>query len=111
MSAEIEVGQLVDSRFRVTDLICRSGTASIFKAIDTTNGQFIALKIPFLQYEADVTFYNRFKREEEIGKKLNHPNIVKFIPLDAKKNCLYIAMEYLEGQMLSNVLENDNPLA
>jgi len=46
--------------------LARGGMASIFKAIDSESGAAVVLKIPYLQYESDVVFFERFRREEEI---------------------------------------------
>jgi serine/threonine-protein kinase len=69
----------------------------------------VALKVPYLQIESDIAGYDRFKREEEIGLQLNHPYILKLVPVE-KKSRPYIAMEYLEGQTLSELLKSIKPL-
>jgi serine/threonine-protein kinase len=94
---------VLDDRFRVTEVLCRSGMASIFKATDLKTGRTVALKVPFLQYECDVTFFDRFQREEVIGRLLDHPSILRIIPV-AEKSRPYIAMEYVEGQTLRQLL-------
>ncbi len=72
MSSEIEVGQVLDNRFRITELISRSGIAavSIFKAQDMQSDKAVAIKIPFMQFESDPAFFSRFQREEAIGRTL-----------------------------------------
>jgi len=92
---EVNVGDTLD-QYELTELIARSGMASIFKAIDCTNGQTVAIKIPYEQFENDVIFRSRFQREEEVVRRLDHPNIIKdFTP--RHKSRMYIAMEYVEG--------------
>ena len=92
---EVNVGDTLD-QYDLTELIARSGMASIFEAIDRTNGQTVAIKIPYEQFENDVIFRSRFQREEEIVRRLDHPNIIKdFTP--RHKSRMYIAMEYVEG--------------
>jgi serine/threonine-protein kinase len=73
--------------------------ASIFKAIDTVDGAAVAIKVPYMQFESDVVFYGRFQREEEVGRRLNHPNIIKVLT-PKRKSRMYIAMEYVEGLSL-----------
>ncbi len=86
-------------QYQLTELLARSGMASIFKAVDTETGQSVALKIPHVQYEGDIVFSERFRREEEAGQKLEHPNVVKILtPRD--KSRMYMAMEYVEGKSL-----------
>ena len=106
MSHELEVGQVLDERFHLLDVISRSGMASIFKAKDVTTGQIVAVKVPFLQFESDPGFYSRFQREEEIGKAMNHPYILHFLPVEVEKSRPYIVMEHLSGQTLRQVLRN-----
>src|SRR5215472_1143730 len=106
---DINVGTLLDDRFEVTDVIAKSGMASLFKANDRQTGKAVALKIPHLQIESDPAGFERFRREEEIGLKLNHPYILKIVPVE-KKSRPYIAMEYLEGQTLNDLLSAVHPL-
>ncbi|HEY1922065.1 MAG TPA: protein kinase [Tepidisphaeraceae bacterium] len=111
MGHELEVGQVLDDRFRITDIISRSGMASIFKAVDQTTGDVVALKVPFMQYESDPGFYQRFQREQAIGTALRHPYILKMMPDDSvKKSRPYIVMEYLEGQTLGHLMHTIGPM-
>jgi serine/threonine-protein kinase len=106
---EITVGTLLDDRFEITDIIAKSGMASLFKANDRLTGNAAAIKVPHLQIESDPAGFQRFQREEEIGLRLDHPYILKILPV-VKKSRPYIAMEYLEGQTLSELLNNVKPL-
>jgi serine/threonine-protein kinase len=106
---ELAVGSLLDDRFEITDVIAKSGMASLFKANDRKTGSAVAIKVPYLQIESDPAGFDRFKREEEIGLKLNHPYLLKFIEVE-KKSRPYLVMEYLEGQTLSELLKNVHPL-
>ncbi|HEY3360055.1 MAG TPA: serine/threonine-protein kinase [Polyangia bacterium] len=96
-------------QYQLTELLARSGMASIFKAIDTVTGEPVALKIPHLQFESDVVFFQRFRREEEIGQRLDHPNIVKVLTPRAKTR-MYVAMELVAGRSLRAVLSQAAPL-
>ena len=109
MSTEIEVGQLLDNRFQISSVIARSGMASLFKAIDTTTGKDVAVKVPFMQFESDPAFFSRFQREEEIGKLLSHPYILHIVSVE-KKSRPYIAMEFLEGRTLGEILRKEKKL-
>ena len=57
-------------QYELQELLARSGMAAIFKARDTFTGATVALKIPHFQYESDIVFSERFRREEEVGQKL-----------------------------------------
>src|SRR5262249_10838199 len=58
-----------------------------------------AVKVPYLQFESDVVFNERFVREEGIGTKLDHPAIVKVLK-PKQKSRVYFVMEYVEGTSL-----------
>jgi len=90
-------------QYELSELLARSGMASIFKAIDQRSGSLVALKVPHMQFESDVAFYQRFNREEQIGQKLDHPNIVRVLAPE-KKSRMYLVMEYAEGQSLRAIL-------
>lgn len=107
-SHEVQPGQTLDNRFLIEEVISRSGMASIFKALDNKSGQHIALKIPHMQFESDVAFFDRFQREAEIGKLLNHPNILKFYDVQDQSRP-YIAMELLEGKTLAELMNEVRP--
>src|SRR3984885_9713971 len=99
---ELVAGDRVD-QYELTELLARSGMASIFKALDRKTGATVALKVPHLQFESDIAFYQRFEREEKIGQKLEHPNIVRVLTPEQKSR-LYLVMEYAEGQSLRALL-------
>jgi serine/threonine-protein kinase len=108
-ASELGVGRVLDERFEITDLIAKSGMASLVKAHDRVTGAEVAVKVPYLQIESDPAGFDRFRREEEIGLQLNHPYILKVIPVE-KKSRPYIVTEYLRGQTLSELLRNVRPL-
>jgi serine/threonine protein kinase len=96
-------------QYQLTDLLARSGMASIFKAVDTETGQAVALKIPHIQYEADIVFSERFRREEEAGQRLDHPNLVKILK-PREKSRMYMAMEFVEGKSLRALMDGKRPV-
>jgi eukaryotic-like serine/threonine-protein kinase len=106
---DVDVGDTLDV-YELTALLGRGGMATIFKAIDTRSGATVALKIPHLQYEADVVFYERFCREERAARQLDHPGVVKALAPPAEKSRMYMVMEYVDGVPLSSLLEDRRPL-
>ncbi len=105
---EVSVGEKLD-QYQLTEVIARSGMASIFKAIDTRTNQTVAIKVPYVQFESDVVFYSRFQREEEVGRRLNNPHIVKVLTPE-KKSRMYIAMEYVDGISLRALMRDFRPM-
>jgi eukaryotic-like serine/threonine-protein kinase len=105
---EVSVGEKLD-QYELSELLARSGMASIFKAIDTASGETVALKIPHPQLESDVVFFERFRREEQLGQRLDHPNVIKMRkPLD--KSRMYMAMEYIDGRSLRAEIQEKRSL-
>src|SRR5216683_2422926 len=105
---EVSVGENLD-QYKLIEVIARSGMASIFKAIDQVDGSTVAIKVPYLQFESDVVFYGRFQREEEVGRRLDHPNIIRVLT-PKRKSRMYIAMEYIDGVSLRAVMRDKRPL-
>lgn len=96
-------------QYELKELLARSGMASIFKAVDLESGRAVALKIPHVQLESDIVFFERFNREEQIGQGLDHPNIVKVLK-PRSKNRMYMAMEFVEGKSLRAMMQAKQPI-
>jgi len=105
---EVAVGDKLD-QYEILELVARSGMASIFKARDTATGGTVALKVPHIQFESDVVFFERFQREEEIGQRLDHPNVIKFLK-PRHKSRMYVVMELAEGKSLRGILSEEHRL-
>ncbi|TMA50216.1 MAG: serine/threonine protein kinase [Deltaproteobacteria bacterium] len=106
--AELVPGQVLD-QYEVEDVIAHGGMATIYRARDRDNGHEVALKVPHMQYASDLVFHERFLREETIGHRLDHPAIVRvFRPRE--KSQLYLAMEYVPGELLRERLRREGRL-
>src|SRR5207237_9442434 len=104
---DLAPGETVD-QYQLLDVIARSGMATIFRARDLENGHVVALKVPHLQYASDMVFHERFRREEEIGQRLDHPAVLKlFRP--HRKSRLYLAVEHVDGELLRGRLRRERP--
>jgi eukaryotic-like serine/threonine-protein kinase len=91
--------------YRIEGLVARSGMASIFRATDMRNGREVAIKIPHPEMEADPVLFDRFKREAEIGEKLDHPGVMKVLP-NSDRSTLYMVMEWVPGRLLRQILHD-----
>src|SRR5262249_2327671 len=83
--------------YRIEELVARSGMASIYRATDMRTGRQVAIKIPHPDMEADPALFDRFKREGEIGEKLDHPGVMKVFA-DENRSRIYMVMEWLDGR-------------
>ncbi len=101
------IGKIISRRFRVEDIIGRGGMAIVYRAFDMKSHQTVALKVLREEYEDDPEYKERFKREAEVNKKLNHPNIVNSIDSGFISGISYIAFEYVDGQTLKDLI-NEN---
>ena len=95
--------------YRVEKLVARSGMASIYRATDVLDNRVVALKIPHPEVESDPLFFDRFKREEEIGKKLEHPGVMKVYE-DRDRSRIYMVLEWVDGQLLRQILVQQGKL-
>jgi len=103
-AGELRPGQVFDGRFAIVGVVSRGGMAVVYQARDTHDHDcLVALKMPHVRFESDPVFFRRFEREEEIGRKLNHPYVLKFKPVE-KKSRPYIVTEFLRGCTLSHLI-------
>jgi serine/threonine protein kinase len=109
MNTELQVGQLLDGRFKIGALISRGGMASIYEAWDSTSDGKVAIKVPFGRNALDPVYSSRFEREEAIGRSLDHPSVVRILLMEPKSRP-YIVMERLEGELLSQILREGEPV-
>ena len=104
------IGKIVSRRFRVEDVIGRGGMAIVYRAFDLKTHQTVALKVLREEYEEDPEFRERFKREAEVCRRLNHPNIVNSIDSGAIGGISYIALEYVDGRTLKEIIAEQGRL-
>ncbi|MGC2214971.1 MAG: serine/threonine-protein kinase [Silvibacterium sp.] len=106
--ADIEAGQELD-HYRIDAPVSESGMATIFRAEDLRDGRQVAIKVPHASLEADPVGFDRFKREEEIGSTLNHPNVMRIFH-DSHRSRLYMVMEWCNGRLLRNIMSEEGKL-
>jgi eukaryotic-like serine/threonine-protein kinase len=95
--------------YRIESLVARGGMALVFRATDLQSGSTVAIKVPHPEAESDPILSERFQREERIGRSLDHPAVVKEISAGEKSRA-YIVLEWVDGQLLSEVLAREGTL-
>jgi len=108
-TGEFQPGQTIDGRFVITGVICKTGSAIVFKANDLLTTRDVALKAPFFRSELSSTFFARYARESRIGEQLDHPYLLKFIPVEHRSRP-YLVTEYLHGNTLAHLLKSAGPM-
>jgi serine/threonine protein kinase len=98
----LHAGDTLD-HYEIERLVARSGMASIFKAKDTRDGKPVAIKIPHPELESDIQFYERFQREAQIGRTMDHPGVMK-VYQDPRPGKFYMVLEWVEGRLLRHIL-------
>ena len=101
-------GALLD-HYLIEGVVARTTTALILRGTDSRTGRQVAIKVPHLEVESDVVFFSRFQREQEIGKKLDHPGIPRVIE-DEDRSRVYMVTEWAEGTMLRELLHEQGKL-
>jgi eukaryotic-like serine/threonine-protein kinase len=95
--------------YRIESVAARSGMASIFRGTDTRTGAAVAIKVPHPAMEEDPMLVHRFRREEEIGKDLDHPSVMKVFS-DDHRSRPYMVMEWVDGRLLRDVMRGQEKM-
>ena len=105
------IGQLLDGRYRVESLIARGGMATVYLGTDTRLERTVALKIMHAELANDEDFVRRFVGEARSVAQLSHPNVVTVYDQGADGHILYLAMEYVPGRTLRDLLNSRGRLS
>jgi beta-lactam-binding protein with PASTA domain len=108
---EVAGNTLVDGRYRVLRRIGSGGMADVYCAEDTHLGRQVALKVLHRRFAQDQEFVERFRREAKSAAGLSHPNVVGVFDRGEHEGTYYIAMEFLEGRTLKDIIGAEAPLA
>ena len=103
-------GTMVDERYKLVSRLGAGGMADVFLAEDEQLGRKVALKLLYQRFAEDPGFVERFRREAQAAAGLQHPNVVSVYDRGAYDGTYYIAMEYLPGRSLKQLIRQDAPL-
>ncbi len=102
---EVSEGSLVDGRYRVLRRLGSGGMADVWLAEDAHLQRRVALKVLHKRFAQDHEFVERFRREAEAAAGLQHPNIVAVFDRGEFEGTYYIAMQYVEGHTLKQLID------
>lgn len=105
------VGEVVDGRYRVRRMVARGGMATVYEALDVRLDRVVALKVMHPHLAADPDFVARFEREARAAARLNHPHVVAVYDQGASDGLVYLAMEFIPGRTLRDILRAQGRLA
>ncbi|MEV5609411.1 Stk1 family PASTA domain-containing Ser/Thr kinase [Streptomyces sp. NPDC052225] len=104
------LGHVLDGRYRIDARIAVGGMATVYRAVDTRLDRVLALKVMHPSLAADASFVDRFIREAKSVARLSHPNVVGVYDQGADGAYVYLAMEYIAGCTLRDVLRERGAL-
>lgn len=99
------LGKKLDGRYEIHEFIGMGGMALVYKAYDTIDDRYVAIKILKDEYSKNEEFLRRFKNESKAIAMLSHPNIVQIYNVSFGNIIQYIVMEYVQGITLKEYLE------
>jgi len=107
MTTAYAPGAKID-HYEIIRLLGHGGMNRVYLALDTNNQQEVVLKFPNDDLIGNIAVFERYKREAEIGSRINHPHVQHLLNLDEKRSDEYLVMEYIQGRTLRAVLEDHN---
>src|SRR5436305_1454244 len=103
------INTLFDGRYRIMRKLGAGGMANVYLAEDQELGRRVAIKILNDRHAGDEQFIERFRREAKNAAALSHPNIVSIYDRGEAEGTYYIAMEYLDGRSLKELIVSRGP--
>jgi serine/threonine-protein kinase len=105
----LERDTIIDGRYKVLRRLGSGGMADVYAAEDQQLGRNVALKLLYRRFAEDVQFVERFRREASSAAGLQHPGIVAIFDRGEWDGTYYIAMEYIEGRTLKEIVRERGP--
>ncbi|HID62602.1 MAG TPA: serine/threonine-protein kinase, partial [Anaerolineae bacterium] len=104
------IGKVIKNNYKIMDEIGRGSVATVYLAKYTARNQVVALKIIHPERAAEGQFLQRFQREARLLQMLSSPQAVKVFDYGEDERLNFIALEYVQGKTLADILEEEGPL-
>ncbi len=108
-SSDLLLNRVFDRRYLIRRKLGSGGMADVYLADDQELGRQVALKMLNERHATDEQFVERFRLEAQNAAGLNHPNIVSVFDRGQAEGTYYIAMEFLDGRTLKDLLIRNGP--
>jgi eukaryotic-like serine/threonine-protein kinase len=108
-SSDTLIDRTFDKRYVIKRKLGSGGMADVYLAEDQELGRRVALKLLNDRHASDEQFVERFRREAQSAAGLNHPSIVSIFDRGYAESTYYIAMEFLDGRTLKELLIRNGP--
>jgi len=114
-STELPLPPLLEARatfdgYRIVRELHASHRSHIYLAVDTDTDALVGIKIPSIDLRDDPAYLKRFMMEEWVARRIDSPHVLKPCRLSRKRNYLYVAMEFVDGQTLRQwMIDNPRP--
>ncbi|MBW6472124.1 MAG: BMP family ABC transporter substrate-binding protein [Anaerolineaceae bacterium] len=102
------IGQTLNGRYKIEELLGQGGMSAVYKAIDPNLRRVVAIKIVHPHLSSDPSFLRRFEEEAAAIASLRHPNIVQVFDFNTDEDVNYMVMEYVPGETLQARLQRLN---
>ena len=110
MSGGNLIGNVINERYELLEVVGNGGMAIVYKAQDRLLNRFVAVKIlkESLKYDSEIV--EKFSAEAKAAASLSHNNIVSIFDVGTTDGLSYIVMEYIDGETLKEYINNNKPL-
>lgn len=108
--AQLDVGDILEDRYRVDHPIARGGMSTVYRCVDLRLGRAVAAKVMHDQYIYDPVFVKRFEREARAMAQLQHPNLIGVHDFSADGEPIFLIMELITGGTLRELLAERGPM-
>jgi eukaryotic-like serine/threonine-protein kinase len=107
MTTAYAPGAQID-HYEIVRQLGHGGMSRVYLARDILDEKTVVLKFPSEDLIGNIGVFERYKREGEIGNRINHPNIQHMLNIDEKRSGDYLVMEYIQGRSLRTVLDEQD---
>ena len=102
------IGQTLNGRYKIEELLGQGGMSAVYKAMDPNLRRVVAIKMVHPHLSADSSFLRRFEEEAAAIASLRHPNIVQVFDFNTDEDVNFMVMEYVPGETLQTRLQRLN---